>query len=436
MESINKRKKSSVVLWGITGLLAVIIAVVIIIAGMSGSEIPRFKEKRLVNVEVSTVRAEEFRETLTLPALVEADRIAAIKSEFPGTIERWHIGEGQSVNQGQSVVDLNVDMSMASVEELKASMTSAAENSNLAEIAIENAELELENAQKRAKIQELGLKSAESDLELVITEVERIKKLVKQNIMDRSQLDTAKNNLKQAELAVDRAREAFHGANLDVRASELKIKHAKTSSDVAHARLMELDASIANLLVRINKSHLTAPISGRLERHLKEPGEVVNAGEPIAYIYDLRYLRATVNVPDRFIAFIDPKNPAARTFIVRNRPGSRQEVNAKLIIPGLPELTDENEGMMELDADIANIAQSSDPESNTFKVELRFPNPGHALRHGVIARGKIEYLNYPRAIIIPAKSIQVTDVGPRVMVSLGPVPNSFPHWILEILSVA
>ena len=412
----NKKKISSIVSWSITSLLVIMIGIVIMAAGLRKAEKPSLRKKRVANVEVATIKTEEYRESLTLPALIEADRVAAIKSEYPGTLEIWLVREGESVQEGQLVAELNIDMLMANIEELKASMTSASKNYNLARIAIESAELELENSRKKAKIQELALKSAESDQELVITEVERIRKLVKKNIMDRSQLDTARNNLKQAELAVERAEEGFRSAKLDVRTSELQIKQAKTSQEVAHARLMELDAAIANTLVRINKSHLTAPISGRLESHLIEPGEVATAGEPIAHIYDLSYLRATVNVPDRFVAFIDPRNPAAKSYIMKNRPGSEQEVHAKLIIPGLPDLTNAKGDGMEFDAEIAHIAQSSDPESNTFKVELRFTNPGNALRHGVIARGKIEYLKYPQAIMIPAKSIQVTDVGPRVMV--------------------
>jgi len=62
------------------------------------------------------------------------------------------------------------------------------------------------------------------------------------------------------------------------------------------------------------------------------------------------------------------------------------------------------------------VAQSSDSESNTFKVELRLPNPGGALKDGTIVRSRIEYLYYHDAIIIPMKAVQVTDAGPRVLV--------------------
>ena len=203
---------------------------------------------------------------------------------------------------------------------------------------------------------------------------------------------------------------------MGIRSAEVRIKETRANLELADARLIELEATIAHLEVQIEKSKLKAPISGRIEEHLIEPGEVVAARAPLAYVYDLTYLRATVNVPDRYVAFLDPENPAARSFTRMNMPGAQQRVSAKLIVPGLPKLAGGSKPDVVFDAEIARIAQSADPESNTFRVELRLSNPGGALRHGVIARGKIEYLIYPNAIVIPVKAVQVTDVGPRVLI--------------------
>ncbi len=307
-------------------------------------------------------------------------------------------------------------MLMAGLEELKAAMTTASDNSDVASIMIESAGLDLENTRKNTKVQKLALQSVQSDWDLTLTEFKRIQKLVQKKVLGSSRLDTVRNALKQRELAVARAKESLGSSELGVNMAKLRVKQARANLELANSRLMELDAAVANVLVKINKSNLTAPISGRLERHMIEPGEVMSAGSSCAYIYDLDYLRATVNVPDRFIAFLDPKNTAAKAFIQVNRPGVELQVRAKLIIPGLPKLTGGNEAGLEVDAEIVYIAQAADPESNTFKVELRLPNIGGALKHGIIARGKIEYLYYPQAIIIPVKAVQVTDAGPRVLV--------------------
>ena len=54
------------------------------------------------------------------------------------------------------MAELNIDILMANLEELKAALKTASENATLAGIGTESALLELENTQKRAKVQELA----------------------------------------------------------------------------------------------------------------------------------------------------------------------------------------------------------------------------------------------------------------------------------------
>jgi hypothetical protein len=174
----TRRRTPSIVAWGITGLLVAVIAAVIVFAGRRNVEEPAPPKKKLVNVEVVTVSTEEYREALTLPALVEADRTAAIRPESPGTLARWFFPEGATVERGQIVAELDIDILMANLEELKAALKTASENATLSGIGTESASLELENTQKRAKVQELALKSAEANRELAMTEFTRIQTLV------------------------------------------------------------------------------------------------------------------------------------------------------------------------------------------------------------------------------------------------------------------
>jgi membrane fusion protein (multidrug efflux system) len=379
----KKRISSIIIPWGITGFLVVIIIAVIVFTGLKKVEEPPPKKKKLANVEVVTINTREHREALTLPALIEADRVATIKPEFSGTLARWFFPEGAYIERGEVVAELDTEYLMANLEELEASLKTASKNVSLVQISIESAKVGLENAQKHARIQELVLRSAEANYELADSDFNRFQDLEGKNVIQASKLDTVRNALTQAELSVARAKEGINSANLSIHSNKYKLK---------------------------------TPISGRLEEHLVEPGAVVTAGVQVARIYDLKDLQATINVPDRYISFLDPKNLAAKSFIQMNMPGAEQHINAKLTIPGLPKLTGGTAAGVELNAEIARIAQSSDPESNTFRVELRLPNPGGVLRHGIIGRGKIEYLYYPHAIIIPMKAVQVTDAGPRVLV--------------------
>jgi membrane fusion protein (multidrug efflux system) len=287
---------------------------------------------------------------------------------------------------------------------------------DLSHASVERARVGLEAAEKEKGSQELALAAAESELRLAKTEHERTRHLVELGIVDRATLDRSTNTFRQAEIRVKAAAEAVARAEVGLRSAGVGVTEATAALALTQSGVEELAASIASLRVQLDKSRLRAPISGRLEEHLSEPGEMVSAGSPVARIYDLEHLKAVVHAPDRYIPFLDPGNRAAGQYARQNRPGAVREIRAVVVVPGLPKLTGGRDSGLELPASICRIAQAANSESNSFEVELRIANPSLALKHGVLAQGRIEYLTHPRAVLIPAKAIQATDAGPRVLV--------------------
>ncbi len=137
----------------------------------------------------------------------------------------------------------------------------------------------------------------------------------------------------------------------------------------------------------------------------------------LACIYKNDVMRAVVDVPDRQMPFLDQDNETLRKFIQLQAPGAELNLKARVIIPGLPKLTGGFEEGLTLPAKVVRIAAASNQASNTFQVELEIPNPGRALRQGILARAEIELLNYPAALVIPLKAVQVSEMGPRVFVA-------------------
>jgi len=409
----RKRGRSA---WFVTVALGVAIAGVIFYGATRETPEPPPPPKQLANVEVTTVQTQVYRESLILPAMVEAQRVAAVSPEFAGRLIRWLVAEGQRTQAGQVVAELDTATLDATLRELRARRSSADLAVGQARLALDGAKVDLDAARQQVHVQELAQQGAEADLQLARADHGRVQSLVDQKVMDLARLDTALNALTQAEVGVSRAREGVTSAKLAVDGAGVRIDEAKSRLSLAEANVVELDAAIESLQVQLAKTKLRAPIPGRLEEQLAEPGEFVDAGKPVARLYDLERVKAVVQVPDRYVAFLDVANPAGREFIRLNRPGAIQEVRARLVVPGLPKLTGgENRGI-EIPAEVARIAQASDPGSNTFAVELRAVNPGEALKHGVIARAVIEYLTFPEALIIPLAAVQVTDAGPRVLV--------------------
>ncbi len=413
------RRSRSLLPWVATlGLIALAVGVVLYGAAREVPPPPP-TVKRLANVEVHTVQLRPYREALVLPARLEADRVADVSPEFAGRLARWLASEGEQVAEGQVVAELDTRTLDAGLAEVAARKASAEKALAQAALGVEAGQVALENARKEVEVRALALRGAEADRDLARTEHGRAQNLVEQKVLDRARLDTAVNALAQAEVRVGQGIEVVAAAELGVRAAQVGLEEAGARLASARSVVEELDAAAAALRVQLAKTRLRAPISGRLEEHLAEPGEVVDSGRSLARLYDLSRLKAVVQVPDRFVAFLDTANPAAREFVRLNRPGATQDVRARVVVPGLPKLTGGEGRGIEVPAAIARIAQAADPASNTFAVELRVENPGGALKHGILARAELEYLTFPEAVVIPLAAVQVTDVGPRVFLLRG-----------------
>jgi RND family efflux transporter MFP subunit len=363
-------------------------------------------QNSLTQAELSVVRAKQNLNNAVLNVQVAE---LVIKEIDTGTAAQQDDAQNSLTQAELSVVRskqnlnnarLNVQVAKLAIKEIdtgtEAQQDDAQNSLTQAELSVVRAKQNLNNAILNVQVAELAIKEVDTGTE--------------------AQQDDAQNSLTQAELSVVRAKQNLNNAILNIQVAKLAIKEAEAGINLADARIVELEASMELLDYKIEKGKLKAPFSGILEEHLIEPGEMASPNASIAAIYDLKYLRATIDVPDRYIALLDPNNKDVKTFIKKNMAGAEQRINVKIIIPGLPELSSGTESGIELNAKIARIAQSSNPESNTFEVELRFLNPGNALKHGLIVRSKIEYLYYPEALMIPVKAIQVTDVGPRVLV--------------------
>jgi len=412
----HRNRVASVVSWAVTLFLVGLVALVVVY-GVTRPKPPAPKPvAQVTNVEVRTVRPQPYRERLNLPARLMARREAAVASELRGRLRRWLVAEGAQVAQGQVVAELDTKALEAQRAELEARRATAEATVARAASALKVARVARDQAGRQAAQARLAVEAARSAADLADKEWTRADQLVRAGVLDQARLDQAENARTQARVAVDQAEQASASAWLDVARAEAAIAEAQKALEAARAGVVEADRALDSVRVRLDKTRIRAPIPGRLDAHLVEPGEVIGSGQEIARIYDLSSLKAVVDVPERYVAFLDPANPALAAYVSSARPGAVAVVRARVVVPGLPKLTGGEEEGLALAAEIVRVGQAADPVSNTFPVELRVPNPSDTLRQGLIARAEIEYLSYPEAIVIPSSAIQVTEQGPRVLV--------------------
>lgn len=137
--------------------------------------------------------------------------------------------------------------------------------------------------------------------------------------------------------------------------SEIQYLEAKNNVEA-------MEKTLASLNEQLNKSVVTAPISGVVEEKLSRQGEVLAPGQPIAYMLNSNRVKVSADVPESYL----------------NSVRKGQEIN--MYFPALDR---------EERARISLVGSSINPANRTFKIEMDMANPGNVLKPNMLAEVKI-----------------------------------------------
>lgn len=411
-----RRKPSALWLW--TVVLMILIVVTIAIGATKQKPELKLVARKATSVETITVATETYQETMVLPARVVADEVVTVSSETEGVLKKWHAEEGSHVNEGDLIAEMEKDTLLAQRQRLISTVKAQEASNGIAEAEYRLARMALESAELDKDSLGIELKGAQSSLKVAEREYTRTEALMKRDFVSENSYDKAELARVQASVTADKTRTALNRAEVNIRTARTNLELAQEKLSLGRAQLESNKAQLHELEIQLGKTDLRAPISGILDKHLVKAGELCDIGKPLVRLYKDDYMRAVVNVPDRYAPFLDTGNAALSEYVRLQAPGADQKVVARLVIPGLPRLTGGFREGLELPAEIARIAAATDEATNTFEVELKVRNPGGALRHGLLGQALITLLTYPEAVVIPVKAVQVSELGPRVLVAV------------------
>lgn len=185
---------------------------------------------------------------------IEATRVS-VATKYPGRVAEILVKEGEFVTAGAIIARMDT-------AELLAEIAAAKAQARQAEQAVGRAEAEVLMRQ--------------ADLKLAAVELDRAKTLQKREFISASTVDQ-----RQAERDV---------AAAAVIAAKAGVGDAAAAQEAA-------EAAVARLQAVIDDQQLTAPVSGRVEYKLAQPGEVLAAGGQIVTLLDLTDVYMTIFLP-------------------------------------------------------------------------------------------------------------------------------------------
>lgn len=198
----------------------------------------------------------------------------------------------------------------------------------------------------------------------------------------------------QADLRAAQARAEFARLQLQ-RSEELAPSGAEPREllEQRRSQLRQAEAEIGQIRARIRQLQVRAPFSGRLGIREVDPGQFLNAGDPVASLTALDRLYVDFNVPQQDLALLQT--------------GARVSVKSDAY-PG-----------REFEGRISTIEPRIDEGTRNVRVQATMPNPGNTLRPGMYVSASVILPAQEDALIVPATAIQTSAQGNSITVIRG-----------------
>ena len=164
------------------------------------------------------------------------------------------------------------------------------------------------------------------------------------------------------------------------------------------AELEQAEAAVRQLDARITQHHIRAPFAGQLGIRRVNPGQYLNAGDPIATLTDLDQLYVDFNLPQQEL----PQIRVGATVQVKTDawPGRSFEGRVNALEPKVEEQT------------------------RNVSVEALLQNREHALHPGMYVTAILDLPPQDDVLVIPQTAIQTSAIGDTVVVVRGTNPSA------------
>ena len=187
-----------------------------------------------------------------------------------GYVKSVNVQDYSQVKKGQILLEIdNAEYQMA-LDELQANYQQALADIENAKSNIINAQLSYNTAVSNLQLGKIRKEKAKADFD-------RDEKLFNDKAVTKKQYDDSKNNF-------DVASNQFATSNSDVAVAKSKINVLQSSLQKAQAVLKQFQSRIDQQKLKLDYTKVTATQSGKIGKKNAEPGQFVQAGQPLMTI--------------------------------------------------------------------------------------------------------------------------------------------------------
>jgi len=324
--------------------------------------------------EVATVTIQPQKQVLTteLPGRTAAFRIAEIRPQVSGLIQKRLFTEGSDVEAGQVLYQIDPAPFQAALDNATANLAVTRKSADRARAALE------------AGI--AGVTQQQATLELARTNRRRFEDAFKGRAVSTSQRDQAVTNANVAEATL--------------RAAEAQLKSDRAAVAVAEAAIHQAEAAVETTRINLGYTKVTAPISGRIGRSSVTEGAIVTAYQAVALATIQQLDPIYVDVPESTTELLRLKRRLKDGRLKHD--GTNQDKVKLILEDGTP---------YPMEGRLQFSGVTVDPTTGSVILRVVVPNPEGVLLPGMFVQAVIKEGVDEQAILVPQQGVSRDHKG-------------------------
>ena len=237
---------------------------------------------------------------LQVSGIVEAPEVN-VSSMIPGRIVKMTCKEGDAVEKGVSLIELDNNELKAAEGQAKAQIERAKADILVANATVESARANIESIKAESRSAQAVLDKAKALLANADRDKDRYTALSKEQAVARSAYDTVITTYEAARAEADGAKAKLSQEHARMNSALAQMDTAKSQNIAALANLKQAEAGLALAQARLEQSVILSPLSGTVVYKALEEGEAVSAGMTILTLVDLHQLTVRIDVEETHI---------------------------------------------------------------------------------------------------------------------------------------
>ncbi|NJM65704.1 MAG: efflux RND transporter periplasmic adaptor subunit [Acaryochloris sp. RU_4_1] len=240
----------------------------------------------------------------TLTGTVESAEIVTLTSRVMGQIRQLTVREGDVVQAGQRIAEIDVRDIQAQQQQATAAIPQAQSAVSIAQSAHLTAQAQKSQAQARVQEAQAQLTEAQAELADAQLHQKRMAMLRREGAVSQSRLDEANTRLSVIQARISQAQAGLAQSRTTVKQAQAAVGQAQAQIRQAQAQVEQAQAEVKQTQANLDYGTVIAPFTGVITHKYTEVGAMAGPGASIVKLERSGHLRLSVDVPESLISQI------------------------------------------------------------------------------------------------------------------------------------